>query len=91
MYAAGRFGDIAVFAVYTPSTDTWIAGQPPTHHHWFGSMVCKDNKLLLIGGQSNDVEEYDIAKKSWNTIDLKISAEMNPRHAFLLSSQQRES
>ena len=60
-----------ICACYTPSTDTWTIGNPPTLVHKFGTLVCHGQNLYLIGGRHECVEEYDEDTKSWRVSAFK--------------------
>ena len=75
LYVAGRKKG-RMCAYYEPVTDTWCFGHQPLLKHKYGSLVCYNNKLILLGGSfkgcTDEVEEYDIDEGSWTVCSYKM-------------------
>ena len=78
-------GKNKIFTRYSPSTDTWTTGNPPTLAHEHGALVCHGQKLYLLGGcAENRVEEYDEDTESWKVSIFKTPT-IDNLHALSLT------
>ena len=85
IYAAGGKNNIC--CVYEPDTDTWTDICRPLHIHRHGALVFHDNKLALLGGQSSEIEKYDIKKNKWIMMPYTLPKSMSHHYAFVLHQQ----
>ena len=75
---------------YNPATDAWSKGQQPLVHHWCGSLSYHDNSILLLGGQTDDVEELCIETGAWSVSSMKLSRKLWCHQALVLDIPQQE-
>ena len=82
IYAAGGTNNIC--CVYEPGTDTWTDICRPLRIHRHGALVFHDNKLVLLGGESSELEKYDIGKNIWIMMPYKLPKSLSRPFAFMM-------
>ena len=84
LFMAGRKGDVRICAWYNPATNAWSRGQQPLLSHCCGTLVHHDNKVLLLGGQTDEVEEFSIETGTWSVHSIKLPAPLYLPHSLVL-------
>ena len=70
--------------VYNISTDTWVKIPKQTLYHKGGALVFHQDKLILLGGLSSHIEEYDIEQSIWKTAPFKLPEDLYIPFAFMM-------
>ena len=93
LYVAG--GRRKVFAYYRPCIDTWCFATPPLRKHIYGSLVCHEDKLILLGGKycngSDDVEEYSFEEGTWSLCSYKMPSGLFNHCGLVLDASRTDS
>ena len=87
---AGGRGSDRVCLWYSPATDAWSKGQQPLMDHYFGSLVHHDNRILLLGGQTDEVEELCTETGAWSVSSMKLPVPLEDHQALVLEIPQQE-
>ena len=82
LYVAGRKKG-KMCAYYEPTTDTWCFGEQPILNHRYGTLVCYNNKLVLLGGITDVVEEYDFDEGRWTVCSYTMPKRLH-HHACVV-------
>ena len=82
IYIAGGTNNIC--CVYEPDTDTWTDICRPLRIHQHGALVFHDNKLVFLGGESSEIEKYDIEKNMWIMMPYKLPKSLSRPFAFMM-------
>ena len=75
---------------YNPVTDAWSKGQQPLVDHYFGSLVHHDNRIFLLGGKTDEVEELCIETGAWSVSNMKLPRKLKHHQALILYIPQQE-
>ena len=75
---------------YNPAMSSWCKGQNPIKMHHYGSLVHHDNKLIYLGGQSDDVEELSIETGTWSVSSIKLPVKLEEHEGLVLDIPQQE-
>ena len=65
-------GDKNVCVQYRVMNDTWTILKPCSTLHHHGAAVLYQNRIILLGGKNDTVEEYDINKDEWKLVPWKL-------------------
>ena len=85
LFVAGGSGTDKVCAQYDPRTDSWCSLNSPTLEHHFGVLVPLEQKVYLIGGQTEDhIEEYNLDSKTWAVCAGKVAKRLINLHTLVL-------
>jgi hypothetical protein len=82
LYVVG--GQAKLCLTYKPVSDTWIILQSPSLGHNYGAAVIFKGKIMILGGSSDQIEEYDLLKDEWQISHIKLPCSMNYHHAVTL-------
>ena len=75
--------------VYTINQDTWITGNNPHLSHMDGGLAWINHSFLLLGGGDTDVvEEYDIESDTWKEAEFKCPVKNVRFHVFAIDIQE---
>ena len=75
---------------YNPATDAWSKGQQPLMDHRWGSLVPYGNKVILLGGDTDEVEELCIETGAWSVSNMKLPRKLWLHQALVLDIPQQE-
>ena len=81
---AGKQGDDRICAWYNPATDAWSKGQQPLLSHCGGALIHHNNKVILLGGRTDEVEELNIETGKWSVSSIKLPAPLYLPHSLVL-------
>ena len=82
VYCAG--GTRKLFYMYSIHNDCWSKPTPPLMLHNAGAFLCNDGSLLLIGGNSDDIEEYDVKEDTWKVVPYRLPHKLRCHFAFVI-------
>ena len=71
-------------AWYNPATNAWCKVQQPLKDHYWGSLVHHGNKIIHLGGRTNDVEELSIETGTWSVSSIKLPVKLQNHRALVL-------
>ena len=54
----------------------------PGLKHDYGALIVHEGRLILLGGDSADIEEYDTEQDSWKTLPYKLPSKLRFHYAF---------
>jgi hypothetical protein len=69
---------------YTIATDTWTILSGTLGGHFYGSAIFINGTIMILGGQTNSIEEYDMNNNKWTVTNFKLPARMTYHHAVAL-------
>ena len=75
---------------YNPAMYSWCKRQNPIKVHWFGSLVHHDDKLIYLGGKSDDVEELSIDTGTWSVSSIKLPVKLEGHQGLVLDIPQQK-
>ena len=82
--AGGRKKDCCV---YDPVTDTTSYGNKPESEHCYGSLFPVGENLMLIGGKTQSIEQYNTRRPgNWETSAVTLPEETDFGSGFLISN-----
>ena len=80
VYVAG--GDKKICCVYTITANTWTQVTGPQMRHTYGAAVIHEERLVILGGDSDEVEEYDPELDTWDVAPYKLPRRLDFHYAF---------
>ena len=82
LYAAG--GQMMFCWQYSISTDSWVKLSSPSLTHYGGTLLFHQNSLLLLGGNSENVEGYSVEADIWAVAPYKLQKKLAGHFAFMM-------
>ena len=82
LYAAG--GHIKLCWQYNISTDSWVNLSSPALRHYYAALIFHQNSLLLLGGDTEDIEGYSTERNTWVKAPFKLPEKLLCHHAFMM-------
>ena len=82
LYATG--GEMMACWQYSFSTDTWAKLSSPALRHDYGALICHQNSLLLLGGNTKNTEGYATEADIWAMAPYKVPEKVFGHYAFMM-------
>ena len=86
LYAAG--GEKKCCWQYSISTDLWAKLSSPARRHAYGALIFHQNSLLLIGGNSDEIEGYSTEQDTWVEAPYKLPEKVVGHCAFMMDLEE---
>ena len=75
---------------YNPSTNSGCIGQQPLTKHRYGTLIHHSNKIILLGGKTNDVEELCTETGTWSVSNIKLPVALANHQGLVLDIPLQE-
>ena len=82
LYAAG--GEMMLCWKYVISTDSWVKLSSLKLMHGDGALIFHQNSLLLLNGNTKDVEGYSTEADIWAVAPYKVPQKLVAHYAFMM-------